>query len=153
MSDCHTFLDRQRVLSEFGDFVLDHDDLDEILNEGCRLVAAALGADLAKVIEIERQSDTGFIRAGVGWNPGVVGHERISLNERSSEAYAIEKTEPVITNDIAREKRFEFPSFLTDHGVVAVVNVPIFLPGRIPYGILQVDARRPRESPRKISNS
>lgn len=66
MSDCHTFLDRQRVLSEFGDFVLDHDDLDEILNEGCRLVAAALGADLAKVIEIERQSDTGFIRAGVG---------------------------------------------------------------------------------------
>lgn len=145
MSDCHTFLDRQRVLSEFGDFVLDHDDLDEILNEGCRLVAAALGADLAKVIEIERQSDTGFIRAGVGWNPGVVGHERISLNERSSEAYAIEKTEPVITNDIAQEKRFEFPSFLTDHGVVAVVNVPIFLPGRIPYGILQVDARRPRE--------
>lgn len=145
MAGQHEFVRRQRVLSEFGDFVLDHDDLDEILNEACRLIAEALAVDLAKVIEIERKSDLGFVRAGVGWQPGVVGHERISLSERSSEAFAIEKTEPVITNDIAHETRFEFPAFLRDHGVVALVNVPILLPGRVPYGILQVDAREPRE--------
>ncbi len=145
MSYYEKFSGRQHALSQFGDFVLDHEDIDEILAEGCRLVAAALGADLAKVIEIERDSNTGFIRAGIGWNPGIVGKERISLTEQSSEAYAIRETQPVITNDIGREDRFEFPSFLTDHGVVALVNVPIFLPGRIPWGILQVDAREPRE--------
>lgn len=136
--------DRQRVLADFGDFVLDHDDLDEILTEGCRLVAEALGADLAKVMEIERGSNTAIVRAGVGWHDGITGKERIDLNERSSEAYAIEKSEPVITNDISSESRFEFPRFLRDHGVVALVNVPIFLPGRKPFGILQVDARHPR---------
>jgi PAS domain S-box-containing protein len=136
---------RQRVLADFGDFVLDHDDLDDILNEACRLVAAALGTDLAKVMEIDRDSNTGFVRAGVGWRPGIVGHERVSLTEESSESYAIEKTEPVITNDLAHEKRFVFPRFLMDHGVVALVNVPIYLPGRKPFGILQVDAREPRE--------
>lgn len=104
-------------------------------------MAAALGAGLAKVIEIERQSDTGLVRR----KPGIVGQERISLTERSSEAYAIRNTEPVITNDISEEDRFEFPPFLFEHGVIALVNVPIYLPGRIPYGILQVDARRPRE--------
>ncbi len=145
MSVQQTFSDRQRALSEFGDFVLHHDDLDEILSEGCRLVAAALGADLAKVIEIDRETNSGLIRAGVGWKPGIVGQERINLSARSSEAYAIEKSEPVITNNIANEERFEFPTFLNDHGVVALVNVPIYLPGRIPYGILQVDARKPRE--------
>lgn len=145
MADLEEFARRQRVLSEFGDFVLDHDGLDEILNEACRLIAEALDVDLAKVIEIERGTGTGIVRAGVGWNPGIVGQERVSLTERSSEAFAIERTEPVITNDIRHEERFAFPRFLLDHGVVALVNVPILLPGRVPFGILQVDARCPRE--------
>ncbi|MBB3910259.1 PAS domain S-box protein [Sphingomonas desiccabilis] len=145
MADHSEMMRRQRALADFGDFVLDHEDLDEILNEGCRLVAEALGVDLAKVLEIDRETNTGLVRAGVGWRPGVVGHERVDLSERSSEAYAIERTEPVITNDIASEERFEFPLFLREHGVVALVNVPILLPGRRPWGVLQVDAREPRE--------
>ncbi len=44
---------------------------------------------------------------------------------RSSEAFAIETSEPVVTNDIANEDRFEFPDFMKDHGVAAIVNVPI----------------------------
>lgn len=145
MAGQQEFSRRQRVLSEFGDFVLDHDDIDEILNEACRLIAEALDVDLAKVVEIERDTETGLIRADVGWNPGVVGQERVSLTECSSEAFAIKQTEPVITNDIRHEERFEFPRFLIDHGVVASVNVPILLPGRKPYGVLQVDARRSRD--------
>lgn len=145
MAGQQEFARRQRVLSEFGDFVLDHDDLDEILNEGCRLIAKALDVDLAKVMEIERDTETAVVRAGVGWNPGIIGKERISLSERSSESFAIEKTEPVVTNDIRLEERFEFPRFLIDHGVVALVNAPILLPGRVPFGVLQVDARKPRE--------
>ncbi len=135
----------QHSLSQFGDFVLDHDDLDDILNEACRLVAQGLGVDLAKVIEIDRASDTGLVRAGVGWKPGVVGKERIALSQTSSEAFAVAKSEPVITRDISCEDRFEFPQFLIDHGVVAMVNVPIFLSGRVPFGLLQVDSRDPRD--------
>lgn len=140
---------RQRALANFGEFVLDHDDLDGILGESCRLIAEALDTDLAKVIQIEHERSTGFVRAGVGWNEGVVGRERISLAERSSEAYAIDRAQPVITNDLSKETRFHFPQFLRDHEVVALVNVPIFLPGRRPWGILQVDAREPREFDRE----
>lgn len=137
-------LRRQQVLAQFGEFVLDHDDIDEVLNEACRLIARALGADLAKVIEIESETRQGFVRAGVGWDPGVVGSVRIDLDQHSSEAYAIALREPVIANDIAKEKRFHFPQFLKEHDVVALINVPIMLPGRIPYGILQVDSRQLR---------
>jgi len=34
---------------------------------------------------------------------------------------------------------------MREHGVIALVNVPIFLPGRVAYGVLQVDATRPRD--------
>ena len=40
---------RQAALAAFGDFVLDHEDLDAVLTEACRRVATALDADLAKV--------------------------------------------------------------------------------------------------------
>jgi GAF domain-containing protein len=158
MADHTELLRRQRALAEFGDFVLDNDDLQKILNEGCRLIARALDVDLAKVLEIERERNTAFVRAGVGWGPGIVGKESVTLGRGSSEAFAINTTQPVITNDISKETRFDFPQFLLDHGVVAVVNVPILLPGRKPYGVLQVDARRVREFDqedidRKTSNS
>ena len=145
MSDHSRLSERQRIFADFGDFVLDHDDLDEILNEACRLIAQALGTDFAKVIEIDCANQTGLVRAGIGWRSGIVGNERVSLAEGTSEAFAIAKTMPVITNDLAREERFVFPAFLMDHGVVALVNVPILLPGRKPYGILQVDDRHMRE--------
>ncbi|WP_037533434.1 histidine kinase dimerization/phosphoacceptor domain -containing protein [Sphingomonas sp. Ant20] len=139
-------IERQRVLARFGELALRSEDLHEILTEACRLVADALGADLAKIMEVEPEAQELFVRAGVGWNDGIVGVVRLPMQERSSETCAIEVGEPVITPDIAKEKRFVFPDFLIEHGVKAIVNVPIFTPGPGPaYGLLQVDNREPRE--------
>ncbi|MDR6679054.1 sensor histidine kinase [Pseudomonas oryzihabitans] len=140
-----TLIHRQKLLADFGDFALRCEDLDEILTRACQLVSDALGTDLSKVLEIERGAHQALVRAGVGWEPGVVGQARISLGERSSEAYSIKVSRPVITPDIGQEERFDLPGFLREHGVVALVNVPILLPGGKPYGLLQVDAREPRD--------
>lgn len=144
MASQDELLERQRVLARFGQLVLDCDDLDILLNEACRLIAEALDTDLAKILEIERDDGTALVRAGVGSNDDVIGRARIRLDERSSEAFAIESGEPLITRDIVHEERFDFPGFMRDHGVVALVNVPIMLPGKRPFGVLQVDAREPR---------
>ncbi|APQ11845.1 histidine kinase [Pseudomonas oryzihabitans] len=140
-----TLIHRQKLLADFGDFALRCEDLDEILTRACQLVGDALGTDLSKVLEIERGAHQALVRAGVGWRPGVVGEAKISLGERSSEAYSIKVSRPVITPDIREEERFDLPEFLREHGVVALVNVPIFLPGGQAYGLLQVDAREPRD--------
>lgn len=136
---------RQRALADYGDLVLRVDDLQQILTEGCRLIAQALNTDLAKILEIEPDRTTALVVAGVGWMPDIIGKTRIKLNERSSESYALDKARPVITQDITKETRFEFPAFMRAHRIVALVNVPIFLPGGQAFGLLQVDAREPRE--------
>lgn len=135
---------RQKTLADFGDFALRSQDLDEVLTEACRLVGEALGTDLAKILEIEEDEQCAIVRAGIGWKPGVVGNARILLGDRSSEAYSLQKAEPVITPDIDEEERFDLADFLKDHSVKALVNVPIFLPGGKAYGLLQVDAKEPR---------
>lgn len=145
MPDQPQMIKRQKVLADFGEFALRSQDLDEVLTEACRLVGEALGTGVAKVLEIEEDKQRALVRAGIGWKSGIVGQERVSLEEHSSEAHAIEQGRPIITKDIEQEKRFAFPEFLKKNGVKALVNVPIFLPGGRAYGLLQVDAREPRD--------
>lgn len=136
---------RQRVLADFGEFALRSEDIQEVLTEACRFIAEALGSKHAKILEIDRDNDTALVRAGVGWKPGIVGEMRIPLGGRSSEAYAIEVGQPVVMQDLSKEERFDIPEFMEEAGIAALVNVPIFVPGGEPYGLLQVDSREPRE--------
>jgi len=145
VADREQMIKRQRVLADFGDFALRSQDLDEVLSEACKLVGRALGTEFAKVLEIEADEQRALVRAGVGWRPGIVGEARIRLGERSSEAYSLKEAKPVITPDIDEERRFDLADFLKEHGVKALVNVPIFLPGGKAYGLLQVDATEPHD--------
>lgn len=145
MPDQDQLMKRQQVLADFGEFAIRSDDLDAVLTEACRLVGEALGTGRAKVLEIQEGRQELLVRAGVGWAPNVVGSVRLQMSDRSSETYAIRAAEPVISQDIATETRFDIPEFMKKAGVVALVNVPIFVPGQRPYGVLQVDAMQPRE--------
>ncbi len=138
-------LRQQTILARFGELALKSDDLDQILTEACRLIGEALGTDLAKVMEIQPDGETLLVRAGVGWKPGVVGKVTVRLTGDTSEGHALKTGEPMISPDIAKETRFRYPAFLTDHGVQAVANVAIIgSKERPPFGILQIDSRAPR---------
>lgn len=141
MRSVEELIRRQRILADFGDFSQESEDLDAVLTEACKLIGAALGTNLAKVLEIEEASATLLVRAGIGWQPGVVGEVRLEMSDHSSETYAIREEIPVITADIDQEDRFEFPAFMKEAAVVGVINVPIYLYARKPYGLLQVDSR------------
>src|SRR3954454_10794846 len=145
MPDYEHMMKRQQVLADFGEFALRSENLDEILTEACRLVGEALGTGRAKILEIQQDGQCLFVRAGVGWAPDVVGQLHMPMSEQSSETFAIKDGKPVITQDIHTEGRFEVPEFMKKAGVVALANVPIFVPGGKAYGLLQVDAVEPRE--------
>jgi PAS domain S-box-containing protein len=139
-------LRQQNVLAQFGERALKSEDLDDILHEACRLVGEALGTDLAKVMELQADGITLKVRAGVGWKPGVVGEVTVQAVPKSSEGRALFTGYPVVSANVETEGRFEYPEFITDAGVRALVNVIIIGPeGHRPYGILQVDSRRPRD--------
>ncbi|MCO6051727.1 PAS domain-containing protein [Mesorhizobium sp. RP14(2022)] len=144
MPDRLQMMKRQQVLADFGDFALRSDRLDEVLTEACRLVAEALDIHRAKVLEIEEGGQRLLMRAGIGWEPGTVGQLRIPMDERSSESFSIQAGRPVVSRDIRKEDRFDIPAFMKKAGVVAMANVPIFVPGGRAYGLLQVDATEPR---------
>ncbi len=138
-------LQQQRVLAEFGELALKTEALDDILNSGCELVGRALDTALAKVMELLPDGKSFKARAGYGWKPGVVGHVIVTADENSPEGLTL-KDGAVISNDIAKEERFEYHKFMKEHGVKAFVNVLILSSsGRPPFGVLQVDSQTPRD--------
>ena len=144
-SENRELLRQQTVLARFGELALTSDDLDGILTEACRLVGEALGTDLAKVMELQEDGETLFVRAGVGWKPGVVGEASTKASDDTSEGYALKTGEPMVSPDIAEETRFSYPPFLVENGVKAVANVVIVgAEGKPPFGLLQIDSREPR---------
>ncbi|MBP0492043.1 PAS domain S-box protein [Roseomonas indoligenes] len=145
MADDNAMVRRQRLLADFGEFALRSENLDEILHEACRLVAEALGTARAKILEIQEGGQSFLVRAGIGWDPGIVGELRLPMGEQSSESYSITAGRPVIMRDIRAEDRFSVPEFMRAAGVVASVNAPILLPGGKAFGLLQADDTRPRE--------
>jgi two-component sensor histidine kinase len=131
-------------LAEFGKRALRTDDIDALLHEATRLVSQAVDVDLVKVLERLPDGQNLLVRAGVNWNPGVVGHATISADGGSPGGYALRTDAPVITEDVATESRFRIPALLIEHHVQSTVNVVIRGDGG-PFGVLEVDSRTCRK--------
>jgi two-component sensor histidine kinase len=148
VSGCHSEAEKLRrqvsTLSEFGKRALRSDDIDGLLQEATKFVSDAIDVDLVKVLELLSGGDSLLVRAGVNWNPGVVGHAEIPAHEGSSAGHALRKDQPVITEDTETEVRFEIPKLLVEHGVRSTVNVVIRGEDG-PFGVLEVDSRQLRK--------
>jgi PAS domain S-box-containing protein len=141
-----TLLRQRKVLAQFGELALASDDLDQILDDACRLVGDALETNLAKFMLLEEDGITFFVRNGVGWAPDVVGKVRVQACEGSPEFFSLHTSAPVISTDISTETRFRYHNFQKNNGVKAFVNVLVHgANGERPFGIFEVDSRSPRQ--------
>ena len=141
-----TLLRQRKVLAEFGELALASDDLEHILDEACRLVGEALETNLAKFMLLQEDGITFVVRNGVGWKPDVVGKVHVKATEGSPELYSLETNAPVISTDISTETRFRYHDFQVENGVKAFVNVLVHGANEErPFGIFEVDSRRPRQ--------
>lgn len=136
---------QRRTLAEFGELAVIGEDLDAILEFACRGASEALGTHLAKFIQLDTNNRQMWVRSGVGWKPGVVGHTRLELEHGTPEWYSLSVGHPVKAPSIALERRFVIHPFQEENGVTAFVNVIVYAPhDHKPIGIFEVDSRTPR---------
>ena len=130
------------ALAKFGGQALRSSEIGELLQEATSLVSDAIEVDLVKVLELLPDGQSLLVRAGVNWNPGVVGHATIPADGGSAAGHALRTNAPVIS-DVATEKRFSTPSLLLEHGVKSTVNV-VIRGEKGAFGVLEVDSRQNR---------
>ena len=131
---------QQEILAALGVTALHGASFDELLDSTVRMAAQALRADFSKVLEYIPSEDRFLVRAGVGWEPGVVGVATVGADLASPAGYALRTGKPVISNHLENEERFRTPEILRQHGVHRAMNVILQGDGR-PFGVLEVDSR------------
>lgn len=137
-----TMMNRQKTLAEFGRAALESDDVDEVLDAAARLTAEGLKCKNAKVLEYDPKQGDFLVRAGIGWDSGVVGSARVGADLDSPAGYAFKTDDIVLSNDLTREREFRRPQILIDHGIHAAINV-IIRTRTDRWGVLEADSPEP----------
>src|SRR5437763_12729040 len=71
---------QQEILAELGVLALQGTKFIDLLNQTARLTANGLGAEYCKVLEYLPAENRLLVRAGVGWDEGVVGHASVGAD-------------------------------------------------------------------------
>lgn len=132
---------QQEILAELGVLSLQRaTTFAELLNETVRRAADGLEADLCKILEYLPTENRFLLRAGVGWEAGLIGVATVGADLESPSGFALKTGKPVISNHLENEERFRTPELLRVHGVRRAINVILQGDGA-PYGVLEVDSR------------
>jgi PAS domain S-box-containing protein len=122
-------------LASLAEFAAREKTIGTLLQEVCKRVAETLEVEYCKILELQPDGRALSLRAGVGWQSGLVGRATVEAGTRSQAGYTLASSQPVIVEDLRLETRFSGPSLLLDHGVVSGVSV--IIPGRSkPFGVL-----------------
>jgi GAF domain-containing protein len=142
---------QQNLLAELGVTALQGASFNQLLDDAARLTADGLEAEFCKILEHIPGEKCFLVRAGVGWEPGIVGVARIGDDLASPGGFALRTGHPVISNHLENEERFRTPELLARHGIRRAMNVILQGNGR-PFGVLEVDGRSDHEfSPHDIA--
>ena len=131
---------QQEILAELGVLALQGANFVDLLNHTARLTAEGLGAEYCKVLEYFPTEKRLLVRAGVGWDEGVLGSASVGADLASPAGFALHTGKPVISNHLENEQRFRTPELLVQHGIRRAMNVILQGDGS-PFGVLEVDSR------------
>ncbi len=131
---------QQELLAELGVLALQGTPFLAMLNHTARMTADGLAAEYCKVLEYLPAENRLLVRAGVGWDEGVVGKATVGADLASPAGFALHTGKPVISNHLEKETRFRTPELLAEHGIRRAMNVILQGDGT-PFGVLEVDSR------------
>jgi two-component sensor histidine kinase len=133
---------QQEILAELGVTALQGAGFDALMDRTAVLAAEGMQAEFSKVLQYLPVEKRLLVRAGVGWEPGIVGKATIGADYESPGGFALRTGKPVISNHLGEEDRFRTPELLLEHGIHRAINV-ILQGDQEPFGVLEVDSRSP----------
>src|SRR6266436_106246 len=135
---------QQEILADLGVSALQGASFSQLLDYTVRLTAEGMQAEFCKVLEHNPTERCFLVRAGVGWEPAIVGVVSIGDDLASPAGFALRTGQPVISNHLENEERFRTPELLVQYGIHRAMNVILQGEGK-PFGVLEVDSRSEHE--------
>jgi diguanylate cyclase (GGDEF)-like protein/PAS domain S-box-containing protein len=142
-TELHSRLQQQAAVSELSQQTLTNQNLDALMEKAVELVNETLSVDCSAILELLPNHQTLLLRAGVGWQAGLVGQAMLSARSNCHAGYTLSQGKPIIVEDLRVETRFSGSPLLHNHRVVSGISTVISgIPGSDgPFGVLSVYGR------------
>jgi two-component sensor histidine kinase len=135
---------QQETVARLGTQALTELGLQRFFEDSVKAVAETLDVELVKILELVPGDAELLVRAGAGWEEGVVGAALVPTDRSTQAGLTLASGAPVIVENLATETRFVGDPLLLRQGVVSGVTIPIAGPDGRTYGVLGVDSKRRR---------
>jgi diguanylate cyclase (GGDEF)-like protein/PAS domain S-box-containing protein len=134
---------QQECVARLGQFALREREPRSLFKHVLGAVAATLELEFCAVLELRAGAQMLDIVASIGFRDDAVRHRKVPNNASSQAGHVLSRAQPVVTEDLATETRFEPSPLLLDHGVVSSMSV--LIEGRErPFGVLSAHTSRRR---------
>jgi PAS domain S-box-containing protein len=133
----------QVAVATLSQRALSTNSLAALLDRALALVAQTLEAELCAIFELQPNGDTLLLRAGIGWQEGLVGQATIEARSDNHARYTLQSTLPVIMDDGRHEVRFSISPLLQNHNIVSGITLTIYGQDQ-PFGMLGAYTRTQR---------
>lgn len=127
LASIHLRARQQAAVAYLGQQALAETDLSALMDKAAVLIAQTLDVDYCQLLELLPSGHAFMLRAGVGWQPGLVGSATVTASARSQAGYTLLVGEPIIVEDLRVETRFSELPLLHNHR--AVSGVTVIIPG------------------------
>ena len=135
---------QQAAVAALGLLALTQSSLAQIFDEASSLVAATLGTECVAILEESSDGAVLHLRAGRGWNEGLVGNLAIPSGIGSMAGYTLVAGKPTVSETLGTDKRFGHLPRVAEYSITSAACVAIGGPTGHPYGVLGAYTRHPR---------
>lgn len=132
---------QQAVVLQLGLEALTATTLDSLFHRAADTVATALGADYTAVLQVLPGRDKALLRAGYGWEDGIVGKYELPISGDTPAGITLQHQTPVLLDDVANDARLPVRTWHIKHEVACIACVAIRGAGQ-PWGILAAHSKR-----------
>jgi two-component sensor histidine kinase len=136
---------QQEAVARLAEQALAEADLQRLFNDAATTIATILDAPFVQILELVPGDAELLLRAGIGWEPGLVGTAHESTGRDSQAGFTLISGRPVIVNNLATETRFSSMPLLKQHGIVSGVTTSIAGRDGRAYGVLGAHTRSQRK--------
>ena len=133
---------QQQAIAQLGELALRERDVQKVLEQSTAMIAQTLEIEYCKVLELLEGKNSLLLRAGVGWQEGLVGNATVDAGLDSQAGFTLRSVKPVVVEDLRTERRFNGPSLLFNHNIISGMSCIIHRADGKPWGVLGAHTTR-----------
>lgn len=135
--------ERQEALASLSQLALHANEIETLMEACVRWIARTLDIEFAWLLELDINTSTFILRAGIGWDASMLGQRFLDFSKSATSLWSIMANEPMVITNAAEDDRSPYQAVMGKHGIVSGITIPVWIKDQ-PFGVIGAHSTQPR---------